>query len=374
MKKTKRILFLLTLLILCFAGCTSKVKINKESETESETERETETEKESETEPETTKTKTKDKKNYTIVSNGAKLTIPSDFEVSIDDETGDIYIKDENLNWELVMIVREGLYEDSMEDPDELMSNVNLDEAKILEKIKEIDVKGKKYAYFTFKYNDEEVENTVIYTGATNKTRIAINMRIVGDVSVKEAIESIHTFLNDIESTKVENTLQKELDDAKKDPVGEEKEESKLKCGSISVKFKVPNGFYSVFDFADELQSSEGFVSEDESIDVNVQLDISGMWSSEKDYLNNELKTYDRKDDYYKTLERSEIKTIEVDGNKVHYITVKYTVAGEDEETFQKIFAILSIDNGNNLILEANTLQDVKLTIDTVKGFFYLGK
>ena len=42
MKKTKKLIFLLTLLILCFAGCTSKTKVKKERESESETKSESE--------------------------------------------------------------------------------------------------------------------------------------------------------------------------------------------------------------------------------------------------------------------------------------------------------------------------------------------
>lgn len=364
MKKRMRLLFVFWAFIFCLAGCAGNEKKNEVFLMD-----------------EGGNQKSNDSGEYQaedghiIISHGTKLMIPKEYEVRIDDETGDIYINDQNLNWEMVMIVREGVYEEAMKNPKELMAKVNPDEATIDKKIKEINVKGKKYAYFTFTYKDSESDNTVIYTGATDHTRIAINMRIIGEMSEEEAIGDIHNFLGRIESTEEADTLQEDLDKADKEPLGVAKNNSILKCNNIEVQFKVPEGFYSVYDYADETMSTEGFMSDDEKIDINVNLDISRIWESENDYLNNELKTFKEGDDYYKELKLSDIKTVVINEKRVFYILEKYTVeSGDVKDVYQKVLAITSIGDGNYLTVNASTLSDIELTMDSIKVFFYLGE
>ncbi len=363
MKKNKSLILIFVILVFCFTACGIKEEKDDVLNIE-----ENEINEEDDIDEENNDIA------YTIVSLGTKLSIPKGYEVWIDDTTGDIYISDQNLNWELVMIVREGVYEDSMVNPEDLMSNIDPDEASIIDTIKEIDVEGKKYAYFTFAYNDSEEHNTVIYTGATDKTRIAMNMRIIGDISDEEAIEDVNKILSRIETTDEADTLQADLDKADREPIGVAKDSSVLKCNSYEVKFQVPQGFYSVNNYEDETMSTESFLSEDEAVEVNVNLDISGIWENENEYLDNELKSFDRDDDYYKTLDLSDIKTMECNGFKVYYILEKYTIESEGvEEVHQKIYAIISVEGGNYLTVSASTLSDIDLTIDVIKDFFFLG-
>ena len=216
MKKTKKLILLLTLFILCFAGCTSKTKVKKERESESETKSESESDTK-------TKSNTTDQKHNIIVLNGVKLKIPKEFEVSTRDN-GIFYIDNKNLNFSMILQVYEERYQDRKERLDDIILYfTDSDEYTIVENLKEIDVKGKKYAYYKLKKKDDDNMYITIYTAATNKTMIEIIMYNMGEISDIEYIESIHTFLSDIESTKEANTTQKEIDDAKK----EEEEESK---------------------------------------------------------------------------------------------------------------------------------------------------
>ncbi|MCR4691246.1 MAG: hypothetical protein K5739_07875 [Lachnospiraceae bacterium] len=305
-----------------------------------------------------------------IAANGVLFTIPTDYKISIDDETGNIYIDDKDLDFNLVMVVRDGSYEESLQDKDALTANARQQDVTILKDITEYTSGGKSYAYFTFAYNDESSTNTVIYTGATKDKRIGINMMInASDLKEEDVIDRINGFLQTAQATDLPDTTRDDLvtqeaamDDISQ-PTGEVVDSASLKLGKSSVTVSVPEGYYYQDDqdvCEEDMFAIKYFQGSD--ADVTLSLYADGMYTDEEELAESECLINDNAKD----IKDEKVQTLDHKGKKVTFKNVEYTYDGT---VFHKAIAICRLSDKSMYAVYAQNLDGSALSFESLQGF-----
>ncbi len=308
---------------------------------------------------------------YIIVSNGVRFTIPDDYAVSIEDESGNIYIDDKDLDFNLVMIVRDGSYEESLKDKDELTAKAREQDVDIVKDVTEYTSDGKSYAYFTFSYKDENGDYTVIYTGATKDKRIGMNMTInAGDLTEEDVIDRINVFLKTAEATDLADTTQEDLysqeglNDTSMQAEGESIDETELKLGNTTIKVKIPDDYLYQSDedvLEEDMFAKQYFQSEDLS-DVTLSLYAEGLYDDLKELVDSECIVNDNA----KGAKTEGPKEKSIDGKKVVYKLTSYSYGGT---TFNKVAAAYELPDKSVYVVYIQNLDGDELSLDDVGDF-----
>ncbi|MBR1691916.1 MAG: hypothetical protein IJ711_03985 [Lachnospiraceae bacterium] len=308
----------------------------------------------------------KDNGSYEIVSNGVLFHIPKSFEVRIDDETGNIYINDENYNYELVMVVADGSYEESLTDKEHLMENAKKFDITVQKEVTEYTVNGKSYAYFTFEYNDGSGITSVVYTAATSDKKVGINLIRNSDITEEEVIDQIDAFLHNAEGTELADSTEQDTFRADFVRDGEPVSETRLKLGSVVVEAKVPEGYYYIDEFMTDYSYAQMFESEDEKISVTTYLYEAGVFESAAGYVEQQVGLIDPDDSSYSDVQVLDKAQEQVNGNLIIYGGVRYMY---DSTTFTHIYAACTLPDRSMYLLDASTLYDEELGFDTIRDF-----
>lgn len=300
----------------------------------------------------------------TIVIDGFRFQIPSDYGCLYGDGIGPVVYLDDVFQMKLA--VSDTSYEESMKNPDSLTEKTIAAGGEILQEVRETELEGKEYAYFYMKLDGEQ--NFVVYTKALDTEKrfcgqIVIQKEDLSDEDLLHIFESVISSAqetNEPDSTADDITGQAAAVTGKKD---EEKEESTMRLNEETATFLVPKDFYS-----NEQYVKEEFVSKDSAIYVNCYLR-----PTEKGTIFENAKACIEADKEFRigsVKNETEIQTINSNGTLFYYIAVHYEYDGSD---YQYVYA--ACDIGENAIykVEAQAIdKDVELSIDTIRDFLVL--
>ena len=316
----------------------------------------------------TVKEEKPEKENYRLISNGVLFTIPRNYDLSVDDETKNIYIDDKDLDFNLVMVVRDGSYEESLKDKEGLMANAKQQDVIMHKEITEYTSDGKSYAYFTFEYNDHSSTNTVIYTKATDDKRIGINMMINADRSEEDVIDQINVFLKTAEPTDLADTTQDDL--VAQEGLADERQEGKLidetelTYGKKTIKVSIPDGVYyrdDMDEYVEELFHKQNFRTED-GCDIYLCFYAEEMYDDLNELVDMECIVNDNA----KKVKQDGPKTTDHNGNSFLCKTASYLYDGT---VFNKGIAACELPDGSMYAVFAENLDGDELSFDDIKGF-----
>ena len=307
----------------------------------------------------------------TMVIDGFQFHVPADYSCFYAEGVGPVVYLDDVFQMKLG--VREHSYEESMKDPEALMSKTIEAGGKILQTIKETELGGKKYAYFLMELSGDKC--FVGYTQAPDKDkRFGGQIAIQSDSLTDEDL--LHIFADVTSTAKVTDEPDSTLDDIvnqsahlDSSDMGEKKEESTVSLAGESITLLVPDGFYSQGEYNWEGSVSESFASEGYAINVDCSLNATDAFvENAMTYIQNERDmTFDSIKDQVK------IQTMAIEGNTCYYIVQHYNFEGHD---YQRIYAACDVGGGKAYYsVRASVIdEEVELSMEKIKDFFVFRK
>lgn len=303
-----------------------------------------------------------------MVIDGFKFYVPADYNCFYAEGVGPVVYLDDV--FQMKTVVREYSYEESMKDPEALMSKAIEAGGEILQDIKETELDGKKYAYFLVDLSGDKC--FVGYTQAADTDKSLGGQIVIESDSLTDE-DLLHIFADITSTAQATDEPDSTLDDIMEQSVkanqsasmGEKKEESTLSVAGDTITFLVPEGFYSqgVNDW--ENSQAESFASEGYAIYVDCSLNVTDAFvESAMNYIENER---DWMLDSIK--EQVKIQTMDIEGNTCYYIVAHYDFEGSDH---QQIYAACDVGEGNAYYsVQASAIdEDVELSMETIKEFF----
>lgn len=305
-----------------------------------------------------------------IVIDGFKFQVPSDYGCTYGEGIGPVVYLDDVFQMKLA--VRDNSYEELMKNPDIITEKAISAGGEILQAVKETELKGNKYAYYRLDlYGDICF---VVYTNAPDG-----NGRFAGQIVIqKEDLsdeELLNMFAGVISTAQETEDPDSTLDDimaqviaSDTSDLGEKKEESTLKLDGESVTFLVPENFYSQGQDEYSDYSTENFVSKEYAISVVCYLQAAG---GDAGYKNARALIEAERDWKYDFAgENTELQTIDINGKDWYAFSVSYEYNGSD---YQYVYAACDVGEDSIYYVKASVIdEDVKLSIDTIRDFMIL--
>ncbi len=302
-----------------------------------------------------------DEKESLLDLDGFEFRLPEKYSWVVTEDDGPvIYMLD---LFQLKLAVADTSYDEVMKDPDSLTGKVEASGGTITQDVTEVELNGKKYAYYQTELNGEK--GFVVYTNAVDEKKHFVGQYIF--ISDKMTVDGmLDVFEKVTANATVTDKPNSPVDDLMITPygVGEKKEESSLTIKMGTVSIKVPEGYIS--NFRDEEYDDyavEQFLKLDSELYIYCELFPVGEWESAEEYIKISVDTEDDPNVQIKD------GMAEVNGVKVLY----YVETNEiDGTTCQEIHAVREI-NGMLYKVKAEAWSDnpdQPITFEQVRGFF----
>lgn len=302
----------------------------------------------------------------TMVIDGFKFYVPADYSCLYAEGVGPVVYLDDV--FQMKTAVRDNSYEESMKDPEALMSKTIEAGGEILQDIRETELDGKKYAYFLMELLGDKC--FVGYTQAADTDKRFGGQIVIQSDSLTDE-DLLHIFADITSTAQATDEPDSTLDDIVEQSVkstsniGEKKEESTLSVEGDTITFLVPEGFYSqgVYDW--ESSKSESFISEGYVIDVDCSLNATDI------FVENAMAYIEIQQDGMLDSIKDQVKiqTMDIEGNTCYYIVAHYDFEGHD---YQRIYAACDVGEGNVYYsVQASVIdEEVELSMEAIKEFF----
>lgn len=296
---------------------------------------------------------------YQIVIDGFKMAVPETYSCVFVDSIGPVVYLDDV--FQMKIVVRDISYEEAMKTPEKLTQGTLDAGGEITKELEEIDLDGKKYAYFRMKLEGDD--SIVVYTQAADSDKRLCGQIALSSDTVKDE-DILHMFAQIMASavqTDEPNTTAEDIEEQeRKASMGEVKESSSLTYKNVSVTFYVPDGYYSQYKDEEGVSYvTENFMSDGFALDVNCDLRDTQDYADAKAFIESQKEWESANAD-------CNIETIDIDGTNYYYIVVHYVHDGKD---YQKVYAACDVENGIYSV-SANAIDcKDKITVDTIKGF-----
>lgn len=372
MKKRRITLFILALGILCMiAGCTDNQGSVGEPYNHQTVLPDKETAKEEAAEVATDGNK-KQADSFELVSNGVRFEIPKEYEITLSEEEKSVYMHDEDYRFELVMLVQDGVFEDSLKDPDRLMDKAKKEDITLDKPVAIVEVNGKQYAYFTYTYNDKSSTNTLIFTSLGENKKLGINLVRYADISEEDIVRELDSFLSTAKETEQPDTTIADLakqDDNKtvKDVPGELLESVKYEVQDKSLTTNVADGYYFLYDYDSEETAGMLFSNLEETIDVSTMYFAENFYDKAEDYVKERLSLIDESDPDYSDISISKIQSMSIGGLHVAYGDVSFVYGGNENS---RLYAATILDDDSLYTMDVTSAYGEELSFDHYKAFF----
>ena len=304
----------------------------------------------------------------TMVIDGFQFYVPADYNCFYAEGVGPVVYLDDV--FQMKTAVGHDSYEESMKDPEALMSKAIEAGGEILQAIKETELDGKKYAYFLVDLSGSKC--FVGYTQAADTDKRLGGQIVIESDSLTDE-DLLHIFADITSTAQATDEPNSTLDDIVEQSVkanrfasmGEKKEESTLSLAGETITFLVPEGFYSQGAYDWESSKSESFASEGYAIDVDCSLNATDAFVEsamayieiQQDWMLDSIK------------DQIKIQTMDIEGNTCYYIVAHYDFEGRDH---QQIYAACDVGEGNAYYsVKASVIdEEVELSMETIKDFF----
>lgn len=298
-----------------------------------------------------------------LVVDGIKITIPKDFFSTVLPDIGPVVSLDDVFQMKLA--VKELDYSDVMKHPDDRMKGAHEAGGEITKELEETEVNGKKYSYFCYTLNGDIC--MVIYTEAPVQNKCFCSQAVLENETVK--VEDIlHSFAlvaeTAVETDKANTTYDDIMEQQRIANLGEKRNESTMKLGSMEITHKVADGFYYDADSeTDEVSADEewGIAFEDycSADKVQVECELQGKMSDAKQEIEDKNEYSDGS---------SGVKTAEINGYTVYYVMERYE---HNDMDVQKITGACNLKNGGVFKVGLWVHDtEVEYTFDSIAKFF----
>lgn len=298
-----------------------------------------------------------------MIIDGFRFTVPGDYDCFYSYEIGPVVYLDDV--FQMKTAVREGTYEEMMEDSASMTQKTVDAGGTILQEVRETEFEGKQYAYFRMELSGDVC--FVVYTQAADT-----DSRVAGQIVVENSEltdeDLIHVFASIAATAQRTDEEDSDYDDiveqmaARSSIIGEWKEESSLSLDGVTVTFCVPAGFCSQGIYEADSYSTENFQTADYAIGVDCYLQADEWFADAESFIEAEIEGNFRDTDI-------EMQKINVDGKDCYYYEEKYEYNGS---AYQRICAACDVDgNGTFYYVKAAVMDEgVELSIDTIRDFF----
>lgn len=372
MKKRQITTFILALGMMCMlAGCTDKQGSVGNPYDDQTALPDKEAAEEGAAEAEVTDGNKKQAVYFELVSNGVRFEIPKEYEITLSEEEKSVYMHDEDYRFEFVMLVQDGVFEDSLEDPDRLMDKAKKEDITIDKSVTIVEINGKQYAYFTYTYNDNSSTNTLIFTSLGENKKLGINLVRYADISEEDIVRQLDIFLSTAKETEQPDTtiadLAKQDDKMLKDAPGELLESVKYEVQDKSLTTNVADGYYLVYDHASEETAGMLFSNLEETIDVSTMYFAENYYDKAEDYVEEQLSMIDESDPDYSEVSISKIRSITIGGLHVAYGDVSFVYDGNENS---HLYAATILDDNSLYTMDVKSAYGEELLFDHFKAFF----
>lgn len=300
-----------------------------------------------------------------FVLGGYKMLVPREYSCTFAEGIGPIVYMDDVFQMKLA-VKPESFAEISGKE--EALTKKTLDAGgKIVQNLQEKELEGGKYLYFK-----AEIDGSlclVVHTGDAEK-HFAAQMVVESESAEDEELLQVFAdIVKTAEKTEASDSVSEDIFKQVTEPdYGTKKTESSITFAGETVKFQVPEGFYSTGTYGNNSYRTETFQNKD-----FLTVDCS-LWSTktEGDYPN--AKSYvdtmlDFVDDSVK--EGQKVERVQMAGNTVYYIDLHYTYAGTD---YQSLYAACDYGRTGIFAVKATALDRREdLSVETIQEFFHTG-
>ncbi len=297
-------------------------------------------------------------KEVTFVLNGYEFTVPEDYEVLYVDTFGVIvYMSDV---FQMKTKVIDESFETFVKNPTEV-TQASVDAGgTILQDVKEVDLNGKKYAYFRVDLSGDEC--FVVHTATPdNEKRIAAQIALQTDVTDEDMLQMFSSIAESATKTDkpdstdgdiVEQTAAKNQNEIH----GEMQTEGTVEFNGTKVTHYLPEGYYLSLNDTTDSYSMNCYYTIEPRVDVECSIYDSQWFGGIEGYI--EMSQY---------LDDSVVETMEIEGNTVYYVVESFM---DDGSKVQKIYAGIDLNDKAFYVVEAYVVdEDIELTMDILREF-----
>lgn len=316
---------------------------------------------------------------YCVVVSGYQFTLPADVSATVNDQG--LILTDENVNYQILMTVRDYNFEEKKADESFFSEKVNEAGYEITKDVEITSVADREWAYFN--YIDEDGSSMMLTYSAADENHTFANLIVrYGDLSDEEILKELAEILKTAVQTDEPDTTLDDIVEMEAEISGtavadlegyaSAVDDVELLVGEEVVKVSVPEEFYIMnFCLEEESSSVQSFVSETDTVDVMLTGVEDNYYDSIEEWIKDEI--YISED--AENLTKSEIQT-----TKVGDVTVSYQIASYEEESsysgdtimYIVLEAVGELPQGGYIQLEAETSEENGLNFDMVKEFYEL--
>lgn len=319
---------------------------------------------------------------YAVVTGGYRFLLPEDLSATVNDQG--LILTDEDMNYQMLMAVREYNFEERKAEKETLAENVKAANYEITKDVEIASAAGREYAYFN--YMDADGSNMLLaYSHADEEHTFANLVLRYGDLSDEEILTEVSELLETAEQTDLPDTTLEdiaEMNAGKNGDIPEDVsdyasavEDVSLKLGESTVTMAVPKHFY-IMDFSKEEEDSsygKSFVSTDGKVEVFLTSSEECYDSSVEDWVKNDIQISESGNN----ITKSEVQKEQVGEVTVSYQMGSYEmVSSYSGKTFTCLVleAVGELPEGGYIEVQAETTEDVGLNFDMVRGFFEIAE
>lgn len=293
---------------------------------------------------------------------GYKMVVPKKYSCTFAEGIGLIVYVDNA--FQMKLMVKAEPFERVSADPESLVKKTLDAGGKIVQEIQEKELDGGKYLFFKAEINGSL--SFVAHTGDSEK-RFAAQIIIESeDMTDQELLQVFADIVKTAEKTEEPDSVKEDIfNQAVAPDYGTKKSESSISFAGETVKFHVPEGFYSKYTYGNDSYWTESFQTKD-----FLRVDCS-LWSTKKAgdypgakaYIDNML---DFESDSVKREQK--VESVKIAGNTCYYIDLHYTYAGTD---YQYVYAACDYGQTGIFVVNATALDFPEdLSVDTIREFF----
>ena len=323
---------------------------------------------------------TKGEGGYCVVTGGYQFTLPSDVTATVNNQG--LILTDENVNYQMLVTVRDYNFEEKKDTLDFFSSNVKDAGYEVTKEVELTSVAEREWAYFN--YLDEDGSNMLLAYSAADEEHTFANLVLrYGDLSDEEILKETAEILSTAQKTDLPDTTLDDIVEMGAERSGDASadvqeyassvETADILVGDETVTVSVPEDFYIMNFSLEEESSAKSFVSKNGTVDLLLMGEEENYYGS----LESWVKEFTSIPEEAQNVSKSGVQT-----EQVGDVTVAYQIASYEEEssysgetnTYIVLEAVGELPQGGYIQLEAETTEENGLNFEMVKDFFQIEK
>lgn len=317
---------------------------------------------------------------YCVVTGGYQFTLPSDVTATVNNQG--LILTDENVNYQMLVTVRDYNFEEKKDTLDFFSSNVKDAGYEVTKEVELTSVADREWAYFN--YLDEDGSNMLLAYSAADENHTFANLVLrYGDLSDEEILKETAEILGTAQKTDLPDTTLDDIVEMEAERSGDASsdvqeyassvETADILVGEETVTVSVPEDFYIMNFSLEEESSAKSFVSKNGTVDLLLMGEEENYYGS----LESWVKEFTSIPEEAQNVSKSGVQTEQVGDT-----TVAYQIASYEEEssysgetnTYIVLEAVGELPQGGYIQLEAETTEENGLNFEMIKDFFQIEK